>query len=108
MAVPTLTQGFHQAPLQSTLAVTGSSDVQETASRAASALQSAESERLAIQEGDTKSLPNHLLSPALWNTASLAKSRVSWFKHGRAVTGGPESSGTLPLLLLDSVHARSE
>lgn len=97
VAVPTLTQGFHQAPLQSTLAAPGSSYVQETASRVASALLSAESERLAIQEGDTKSLPNHLLSPALWSNASLAKSRVPWFEHRRAVTGGPESSGTLPL-----------
>lgn len=97
-AVPTLTQGFHQALLQSTLAATGSSDVQETASRAASVLLSAESESLATQEGDTKSLPNHLLSPALWSNAGLARNQVAWFEHGRAVTGGPESSGTVPLL----------
>ncbi len=96
--MPTLTQGFHQALLQSTLAAPGSSDVQETASGVASALPSAESERLATQEGDTKSLPNHLLSPVLWSNASLARNRVPWFEHGRAVAGGPESSGTVPLL----------
>lgn len=62
------------------------------------ALPSAESERLATQEGDTKSLPNHLLSPALWSNASLARNRMPWFEHWRAVAGGPESSGTVPLL----------
>lgn len=82
----TLTQGFHQALLQSTLAAAGSSDVQETASRAASASLSAESECLATQEGDTKSLPNHHLSPALWSNASLAWTRVPWFEHWRNVT----------------------
>lgn len=102
-AVPTLTQGFHQALQQSTLAAAWSSDVQETASWAACALLSAESERLATQEGDTKSVPNHLLSPALWSNARLARNRVPWFEHGRAVTGGPEGSGTV-LLLSDGIY----
>lgn len=72
-AAPTLTQGFHQAPLQLTLTGAESSEIQETASGAASALLSAESERLVTQEGDTKSPPNHLLSPALCSNASLAR-----------------------------------
>ena len=54
--------------------------------QAASAPLSAESECLATQEGDTKSPPNHLLSPALWSNASLAWTRVPWFEHWRAVT----------------------
>lgn len=84
VAVPTLTQGFHQALQQLTLAATGSSDVQETASWVASALLSAESERCATQEGDTKSLPNHPISPTCWSNASWARDQMSWFEHGRA------------------------
>lgn len=81
-AVPTLTQGFHQAPLQSPFTAQASSDVQETASGAASARLSAESERLTTWEGDTKSPPNHLLSSALWSNANLARNKVSGLRMG--------------------------
>lgn len=101
----TVTQVF-QPVLQSTLAATRTSDVQEMASEAASALLSAELELWVTREGDTKALTNHFLSPALWSNASLARNWVSWFKHER--TGRPEFSRTVLLLsswglLVDSV-----
>lgn len=80
-----MTQDFHQALQQSTMAVTVSSDIQEPASEVVSALLSAESEQLATQEGDTKSRLNQFLSPALWSNASLA---VLLFDHMSAVTLG--------------------
>lgn len=64
------------APPGTATAATGSREVQQRASGAASALLPAESEPWAIQGGDTKSLPNHLLSPALRSTASRAKSAL--------------------------------
>lgn len=101
----TVTQVF-QPVLQSTLAATRTSDVQETASEAASALLSAELELWVTREGDTKALTNHFLSPALWSNASLARNWVSCFKHEGA--GRPEFSRTVLLLsswvlLVDSV-----
>lgn len=90
-----------QALLQSTLAAAESSDVKETDSRSASALLSAESEHLATQ--GKKSLPNHLLSSALWSNAGLARNQVSWLKHGMAKTRGTQSRGTL-LLFSNGVY----
>lgn len=74
-----------------------SSDIQETASGVASVLLSAESKRLVTQEGDIKSPPNHLLSPAVCSNASLARKQVPWFEHGSTVRRAWDQ-GTGPLL----------
>jgi len=86
-----LTRGFHHAAPQS---------LQGKASRAASALLSAESERLTRQEGDTKSLPHHLFKPATLEGGQLG-TEPSWLQHtGGGGAGALRRSRCRPVALL--------